>query len=92
MLKVVRHETDLNCQTPFATFWNKYSFLLILKYKEKSAESVKSLENEKEQLSLNLTSTKTLLEEKVCTTISHNNYKMQKSPPLTIWPQRVTSI
>ncbi|RMX53912.1 hypothetical protein pdam_00020092 [Pocillopora damicornis] len=33
-------------------------------YKEKSAESVKSLENEKEQLSLNLTSTKTLLEEK----------------------------
>ena len=47
-------------------FSNKYRFLLIFKYKE----SVKSLENEKEQLSLNLTSTKTLLEEKVCTTIS----------------------
>ena len=84
MLKVVRHETDLNCQTPFAMFSNKYFFLLILKYKEKSAESVKSLENEKEQLSLNLTSTKTLLEEKVCTTISHDNYKMQRSPPLTL--------
>ena len=67
-------------------FSNKYRFLLIFKYKEKSAESVKSLENEKEQLSLNLTSTKTLLEEKVCATISHNNYKTQKSPPLTIWP------
>ena len=51
-------------------FSNKYPFLLIFKYKEKSAESIKSLENEKEQLSLNLTSTKTLLEEKVCTTIS----------------------
>ena len=51
-------------------FSNKYRFILIFKYKEKSAESVKSLENEKEQLSLNLTSTKTLLEEKVCTTIS----------------------
>ena len=66
----MHHETDFNCQTPFAMFSNKYPFLLIFKYKEKSAESIKSLENEKEQLSLNLTSTKTLLEEKVCTTIS----------------------
>ena len=88
----MHHETDLNFQTPFAMFWNKYPFFLIFKYKEKSAESVKSLENEKEQLSLNLTSTKTLLEEKVCTTISHNTFKMQKSPPLTLCPRRVTSI
>jgi len=37
-----------------------------LQFKEKSAERIKSLETEREQLSLSLTSTKTLLEEKVC--------------------------
>ena len=36
-----------------------------LQFKEKSDEKIKSLETEKEQLSLTLTSTKTLLEEKV---------------------------
>ena len=59
-------------------FLRKYPSLFILKSKEKSAESIKSLEIEKEQLSLNLTSTKTLLEEKVCTTISVDSLKCRE--------------
>lgn len=39
--------------------------LFNFQFKDKSAENIKSLETEKEQLSLSLTSTKTLLEEKV---------------------------